>query len=369
MVGSGVLTWPAERPARVAMQIALCRAIAGERVRFIDFVHEYMYTGQDSEGYVHGFATKLLEPMVRDIGRLAESRVVPPVLFEAMGTLPPSGDATLDDLLNDARLQIQRSDSKVALGSHGEALGRLGKTEVAQRQRKQALVRCSPLGSVFSGTQFRELLETEAKQLTAVGNAFRIRHFETDKVAWSMPSKMTTCSTGYSHSFTFSCSAALEIGMTPNLPPEPSSVGKPSSAAQHKRLDPTTHYSRCCEALGGKKNGAYKMCRVRTSDQQVRHAVPKLRSEDSKDGSPHKDRRGLLRWSSQACSCGSARRKVHRRRRLSGLASQRLQPKLLSNAQKPSEPGLSRKPDLLGSSGVTTSLQSRWDEEPSSRRK
>lgn len=66
---------------------------------------------------------------------------------------------------------------------------------------------------------------------------------------------------------------------------------------------------------------------------------------------------------------GSARRKVHRRRRLSGLASQRLQPKLLSNAQKPSEPGLSRKPDLLGSSGVTTSLQSRWDEEPSSRRK
>lgn len=107
MVGSGVMEWPADRARRVAMQLALCRAISSKNVRFLNFVHNFMYTGRDLAGHIDGFSTKLLEPMLRDIVRLTESRPVPPVLFEAMGNLPPSGDATLDSLLRDARSKFK----------------------------------------------------------------------------------------------------------------------------------------------------------------------------------------------------------------------------------------------------------------------
>ena len=72
MVGSGTLEWPADRPSRVAMLIELCRAIASKRVRFLDFVHKFMYTGRDLSGHVDGFAHKLLEPMLRDIPPASE---------------------------------------------------------------------------------------------------------------------------------------------------------------------------------------------------------------------------------------------------------------------------------------------------------
>lgn len=187
VVGSGVLDWPADRPSRVAMQIALCRAIASGRVRFLDFVHQYMYTGRDLSGHVDGFASKFLDPMVRDIARLAESRPVPPVLFEAMGTLPPSGDVTLDQLLNDARLKFKDPAPKTrseATEKLWDAWERLKTLEVQGNKRlsiARLLDQCSPEPS------FRAVLEAEALALTKLGNAFHIRHFETDKVALQYP--------------------------------------------------------------------------------------------------------------------------------------------------------------------------------------
>jgi hypothetical protein len=183
MVGSGVMEWPADRAGRVAMQIALCRAIASKSVRFLDFVHTFMYTGRDLAGHIDGFASKLLEPMLRDITRLAESRPVPPVLFEAMGNLPPSGDATLDTLLRDARAKFRdpapatRAEATEKLW---DAWERLKSLEVHGNKRlsvARLLDQCSP------ELKFRGLLEQEAKELTEIGNAFHIRHFETDKVA------------------------------------------------------------------------------------------------------------------------------------------------------------------------------------------
>jgi hypothetical protein len=182
MVGSGALTWPSDRPSRVAMQIALCRAIVNKNVSFHGFVNNFMYT-QSLPEYVDGFATKLLDPMLRDIGRLAESRIVPPVLFEAMGNLPPSGDATLDELLRDARLKFKDPSPKTraeATEKLWDAWERLKSLDVQGNKRlsvARLLEQCSP------EPNFRAVLELESKQLTAVGNAFHIRHFETDKVA------------------------------------------------------------------------------------------------------------------------------------------------------------------------------------------
>lgn len=183
MVGSGVMEWPAERPSRVAMQIALCRSIINKNVRFLDFVHQFMYTGRDLSGHVDGFANKLLEPMLRDITRLAESRPVPPVLFEMMGNLPPSGDAILDELQRDARLKFKDPAPKTraeATEKLWDAWERLKSLQVQGNKRlsvARLLDQCAP------EARFRALLELEAKELTKIGNDFHIRHFETDKVA------------------------------------------------------------------------------------------------------------------------------------------------------------------------------------------
>lgn len=187
MVGSGTLEWPSSRPERVAMQIALCRAIVNKTVRFLDFLHNFMYSGRDLAGHVDGFATKLLNPLVRDIARLTESRPVPPVLFEAMGTLPPSGDHILDALLGDACKKFKDAAPKSrAEGTEKlwDAWERLKSVEVQGDKRMSVarlLEQCSPEPT------FRARLDAEARELTAIGNSFHIRHFETDKVSISLP--------------------------------------------------------------------------------------------------------------------------------------------------------------------------------------
>ncbi|MEO6022035.1 MAG: hypothetical protein ABIP64_02755 [Burkholderiales bacterium] len=186
-VGSGVLEWPVERQARVAMQIALCRAISVNTVRFTDFVHKFFYTGRDLPGHVDAFASKLLEPVVRDIRRLTESRVVPPVLFEAMGTLPPSGDHTLDGLLKDATSKFKDPAPKAraeATEKLWDAWERLKSIEVEGNKRMSV---AKLLDKAAPEPTFRALLESEARALTEAGNAFHIRHFETDKVSLSQP--------------------------------------------------------------------------------------------------------------------------------------------------------------------------------------
>lgn len=187
MVGSGVLAWPIERPARVAMQISLCRAIGAKSVRFLDVVHSYFYTGSNISGHVDAFASKLLDPLVRDIARLTESRVVPPVLFQAMGALPPSGDHTLDALLHDACAKFRDPAPKSraeATEKLWDAWERLKSIEV-QGDKRLSVTKL--LDQTSPEQTFRGILEAEARALTNVGNAFHIRHFETNKVSLSQP--------------------------------------------------------------------------------------------------------------------------------------------------------------------------------------
>ncbi|SIQ03548.1 hypothetical protein SAMN05421829_10239 [Aromatoleum tolulyticum] len=187
MVGSGVLEWPVDRSERVAMQIALVRAIASKQVRFLDFVHQFYYSGRNLSDHVEAFAAKLLEPLLRDMKRLTESRAVPPVLFEAMGNLPPSGDALLDSMLRDACLKFKDPAPKAraeATEKLWDAWERLKSVEV-QGNKKLSVIRL--LDRASPDPAFRTYLEAEAKTLTEIGNAFHIRHFETDKISLAQP--------------------------------------------------------------------------------------------------------------------------------------------------------------------------------------
>lgn len=187
MAGSGTLEWPPSRPERVAMQIALCRAIVNKTMSFLDFIHNFMYPGLDLAGHVDAFAMKLLNPLVRDIARLTESRPIPPVLFEAMGTLPPSGDHILDALLGDACRKFRDAAPRSRVeGTEKlwDAWERLKSIEVQGDKRMSVarlLEQCSPEPT------FRARLDAEARELTAIGNSFHIRHFETDKESISLP--------------------------------------------------------------------------------------------------------------------------------------------------------------------------------------
>lgn len=186
-LGSGILTWPPNRPERVAMQIALCRGISNSSVELFDFFSGFMYSGRDLNGQVRDFSSKLLEPLVRDITRLTELRPLSPVLFEAMGALPPSGDHILDALLQDACKKFKDAAPKSRTeGTEKlwDAWERLKSIEVQVNKRMSVarlLEQCSPEPA------FRAVLDTEARALTEIGNAFHIRHFETDTISISMP--------------------------------------------------------------------------------------------------------------------------------------------------------------------------------------
>jgi hypothetical protein len=102
MAGSGSLDWPQERAARVAMQLALCRALADERVAFHELALHFLHVGTPNiSAHVQRFVQVVVAPMVRDLLRLAETRPVP-LPLSAPGGLPHSGDDVLDQLLREA---------------------------------------------------------------------------------------------------------------------------------------------------------------------------------------------------------------------------------------------------------------------------
>ena len=130
---------------------------------------------------LRSFEDQVLRPLARDITRLTETRPVPPVLFDAMGTLPPSGDAKLDEMLEHARRKFKdpspqaRSEATEKLWDAWERLKSLESQGNKKMSVKALLDACS------SEQGFLELLERQATELTKIGNDFQIRHFETGK--------------------------------------------------------------------------------------------------------------------------------------------------------------------------------------------
>jgi hypothetical protein len=110
-------------------------------------------------------------------------RLLPPVLAEAIHSpLRPTGDAVLDSLLEDARRKILSPDLKM----RSEALERLWdawerlKTVKVPTDKKESIGRL--LEAAADEPTFRARLDQEAKELTAIGNGFMIRHTEVEKV-------------------------------------------------------------------------------------------------------------------------------------------------------------------------------------------
>lgn len=92
-----------------------------------------------------------------------------------------SGDTTLDMLLEDSRRKFLDPDPAVrreSLEKLWDALERI-KTIEPGHDKKQATKKI--LDHAAPEPRFRDLLETDARELTRIGNEFRIRHSETTK--------------------------------------------------------------------------------------------------------------------------------------------------------------------------------------------
>lgn len=93
-----------------------------------------------------------------------------------------TGDATLDSLLEEARQKFTSPDSKVrkdGLDKLWDAWERV-KTLEPGRDKKDSTAKL--LDKAATEHTFRQLLESEAKELTRIGNDFRIRHSETNRI-------------------------------------------------------------------------------------------------------------------------------------------------------------------------------------------
>jgi hypothetical protein len=182
MVGSGALIWPSDRAQRVALQAVFISDIAQSNKLFELSLH-YFYSGDNSiSSHYYRFAEIVLRPFLRDLERLTENRIVPPILFDMMGALPSSGDATLDELIRGAIAKFKDpapATRKEGLERLWDAWERLKSLEVEGNKR----VSVKALLDRAANGQFRSLLEAEATALTATGNAFQIRHFEAGKAA------------------------------------------------------------------------------------------------------------------------------------------------------------------------------------------
>jgi len=187
-IGSGRLPWPADRAERVALQVALIGELARSPSDLRVFAHEFCNSGVNSlSADTQNFGGAILRPMVRDIQRLTEVRSLPPILFDAMGRLPPSGDLVLDGLLTDAIAKFKNAAPQVrkeGLERLWDAWERLKSLEATHDKRISVELL---LTRAASGPEMRSLLSTEARALTSIGNDFHIRHFEANRAGIESP--------------------------------------------------------------------------------------------------------------------------------------------------------------------------------------
>jgi len=109
-------------------------------------------------------------------------RLGTPVVSEVvMAALFDTGDDELDELLDRARAKYQSTDPTVrreSLEQLWDAFERMKTLRNADKKKGIAQL----ISEVASSAEMVEELDSEAKQLTALGNAFRIRHHETTKI-------------------------------------------------------------------------------------------------------------------------------------------------------------------------------------------
>lgn len=178
--GATELVWPVTMEERIACRLALCREAATERVPFMGFGHSFSRT-HSVRAFKEVAVREVIEPLVRDIGRLSERRASPPILGEAIsGRFPASGSAELDQLLEEARLKFldkspaARRDGMERLWDAWEMLKNLRGPDT-RRSIEGLITEASPDSAI------RELLNAEAQVLTDLGHR-TIRHYKPESV-------------------------------------------------------------------------------------------------------------------------------------------------------------------------------------------
>jgi hypothetical protein len=180
---SGILL-PSEIDIRVAIQVELCRDIErSSSISLIDFIQEYCGENSgDLSRLLKAFITKILDPLVRDIGRLIEFRQISPILLDAMRNLPVSGDETLDELLQEACRKFKDpapqslQDATEKLWDSWERIKSLENPDNKKKSVKVLLEKAAT-----DDMPFYNYLDREATALTEIGNKFQLRHFEVGK--------------------------------------------------------------------------------------------------------------------------------------------------------------------------------------------
>jgi hypothetical protein len=181
--GTFAISWPHDCGERIAIQVELCRMIIREKennsLRF--FTEKYCHPrGSKISDIVTAFATKVLDPLVRDIDRLIALRPVSPILLEAMRNFPPSGDDVLDEKLQEACRKFKDpapQSLQDAVEKLWDSLQRL-KTLDHQDKKKSIFIL---LEKTIDEPKFRDSINKEMLALTEIGDNFQIRHFETNK--------------------------------------------------------------------------------------------------------------------------------------------------------------------------------------------
>ncbi len=198
------LAWPLETTARVQSGFfSEEKESAPETLLVLDFVEFcYRFVAKPIQGSYHDFFSHHhlifdVEAGKRqfrdDVNRIFARngvafelgpdgqivRLAPPILGASLSeALFQTGDATLDQMLEDSRLKFLSPDPKI----RREALERLWdcweriKSLDAPGNKKQSVA--TLLDKAAREPTFRALLENEARALTDIGNSLQIRHSE-----------------------------------------------------------------------------------------------------------------------------------------------------------------------------------------------
>jgi hypothetical protein len=180
VAGSGTLQWPSDRGERVVLQRELCGALASGKVNPTTFLFTFCNMGSPNASLmIDVLVNRVVDPFVRDIKRLIEVSPLPAILDDIERQFPPSGDDTLDALITDALQKYRQPTArKDALERLWDSWERLKSINIADNKRRS--VELLLQGAAPSGA-LRDVLEAEATSLTAIGNTFQIRHFETNR--------------------------------------------------------------------------------------------------------------------------------------------------------------------------------------------
>jgi len=109
-------------------------------------------------------------------------RLIPLTLQASFRAKFNTGDNHLNEMLETAKIKYLSPNLKIrieALEKIWDAWERLKTMEIAPDKKSSARLL---LDRVTRESNFRQLLETEAKELTSIGNNFMIRHTETTKI-------------------------------------------------------------------------------------------------------------------------------------------------------------------------------------------